>query len=202
MPQPISRVNPRANIAIANAGDRPLLRHPDLAALAIEAIASWSNVESFLFNMFIELLGGNESVAANIYLSLENQSAKNAALNAAAETQLKEKAEEYAVFKAIMSIAKTNEKSRNKLAHWTWGDSTNIDDAILLINPRSLINGLDKSEVFLYKERDFTSITEANDRLCGYGLEFNFILKNHVANRDGALLLKLQNTPEIQERLQ
>lgn len=201
MPHPISRVNPNANIVIGNAGDRPLQRHPDLAVLAIEAIASWSNVEGFLLNMFIELFGGNESVAANIYLSLENQSAKNAAINAAAEIQLKEKPEEYAVFKAIMSIAKTNEKSRNKLAHWTWGDSSNIDDAVLLINPKSLINGLDKSDVFVYKEQDFASIIEANDRLCGYGLEFNFILKNHVANREGALLLKLQNTPEIQERL-
>ena len=201
MPQPLSRVMPNASVMIGNAGDRPLLRHPQLAALAIEAIASWSNVENFMLKMFTELFGGHESLATDIYLSLENQSAKTASINAAANNVLKEKPEELAVLKAIISISKTNEKSRNKLAHWTWGDSPNIPDGVLLINPKSSIGNLNKSEMYLYKENDFTSIIEANDKLCGFGLRFNFILKGHVANRDGNLLKELQEEPEIKERL-
>ena len=201
MPQPLSKVMPNANVIIGNAGDRPLLRHPQLATLAIEAIASWSNVENFMLQMFVQLFGGNKSLATNIFLSLENQSAKTAAINAAADTALKEKPDVLVVFEAIMAISKTNEKSRNKLAHWIWGDSPNISDGLLLINPKSSIGDLDKSEIYVYKESDFTSIIEANDKLCGYGLRFNFILQGHIANRDGRLIIELKEEPEIKERL-
>jgi len=201
MPQPLSRVMPKANVIIGNAGDRPLLRHPQLATLAIEAIASWSNLENFMLEMFVQLFGGNKSLATNIFLSLENQSAKTAAINAAANTALKEKPDVLVVFRAIMAISKTNEKSRNKLAHWIWGDSPNISDGLLLINPKSSIGDLDKSEIYVYKESDFTSIIEANDKLCGYGLRFNFILQGHIANRDGRLIIELKEEPEIKERL-
>ena len=49
--------------------------------------------------------------------------------------------------------------------------------------------------------QDFKAITQANDRLCGYGLSFRFILGGHVANRDGRLLALLAAEQEIQERL-
>ena len=166
MPQPISRVVPNASIVLGNVGDRPLARHPDLALLAIEAISSWSNVENFLLKLFVQLFGGTESLATNVFLSLENQSAKTAALNAAALTVFQDGAEEYRVFRAILAIAKTNEKDRNKLAHWTWGDSPNIPDGVLLVDPRASIAELDRSKVYVYKEKDFLSIVEANNRLC------------------------------------
>lgn len=70
MPQPLSRVTPEAGIVvIGNAGDRVLARHPDLAVLAIEAIASWSNVESFMLGLFVELFGGHNSLATEVFLS-------------------------------------------------------------------------------------------------------------------------------------
>src|SRR5680860_586310 len=70
MPDPLSRVAPDAGIAIGNVGDRPWLRHRDLAVLAIEAIASWSNVEAFRLQLFIELFGGRGSLATDVYLCL------------------------------------------------------------------------------------------------------------------------------------
>ena len=82
MPQPLSRVMPNARVTLGNAGDRPLARHPELAVLAIEAIASWSNVEGFMLRLFMQLLGGNESLAASVFLALENQASKTAAINA------------------------------------------------------------------------------------------------------------------------
>lgn len=201
MPQPISRVSPNATIIIGNAGDRPLMRHPQLAVLAIEAIASWSNVESFMLNLFVQLLGGNGSLAAEIFLSLENQSAKTSAVNAAAECVLENEPENLALLKAILSISKTNEKSRNKLAHWLWGDSPDLQDALLLVNPKTKMDSIDRSEVYVYREQDFLSIIQANDRLCGFGLRLSFILCGHVANRDGRLFDELMAEPEIRERL-
>lgn len=148
MPQPLYRVNPNASIIIGNAGDRPLLRHPELAALAAEAIASWANVESFMLKLFVEMFAGNEALATNIFLSLSNQSAKNDAIRAAADSFFENGSDQLAVFRALLAISKTNEKDRNKLAHWTWGDSPNLPDALLLIDPRTTIGDLDKASVY------------------------------------------------------
>jgi hypothetical protein len=197
MPQPLSRVQPDASVSIGNVGDRPLSRHPELAILVAEAISSWANVESFMFKLFIDLFGGNNSLAANVYLSLENQAAKNAAITAAAKTVMGVDSTEFALFKAILAIVKANGKSRNKLAHWTWGDSPNINDAVLLIDPRTTLGDIDKSNIYVYKRHDFESIISANDKVCGFGLQFKFILNGHVANRDGELLKKLMVEPEI-----
>ena len=201
MPQPLSRVRPNASVTLGNAGDRPLARHPELAVLAIEAIASWSNVESFMLKLFIQLLGGDDSLAASVFLALETQHAKNAAIKAAAETALAERPQELSVFRAILSIANTNEKERNKLAHWTWGDSPDIPDALLLVSSRTILRDIERSDVYVYKAQDFQAIIEANDRLCGYGSRFKLILAGHVANEDGGLLAELWNEQEITERL-
>lgn len=136
------------------------------------------------------------------FLSLEVQSAKTSAVLAAANSVLIDKPQQIELLKAILAIAKTKEKSRNKLAHWIWGDSPDFPDALLLANPKIIsAHGIDRSQIFVYKKEDFTSIIQANDRLCGFGLRFNFILKSHPANRDDSLFHELSAEPEIQERL-
>lgn len=201
MPQPLSSVRPNADIIIGNAGGSPLARHPELAVLAIEAIASWSNVEAFLLRLFMQLLGGNESLAASVYLSLDGQSAKTKALKTAAANALQNKPQELGILEAIIAISKTNEKDRNKLAHWTWGDSPELPDAVLLVDPRATLNGVVRSDIYVYRERDFRNIVQANNRLCGFGLELKFILSGSIANRDGRLVARLAAEPEIAERL-
>ena len=201
MPQPLSRVSSTASIALGNAGDRPLAKHPDLALLALEAIASWSNVESFMLHLFIELFGGQGSLAADVFLALDGQAAKSAAIASAANSVLSSRPDELKVLQAIMAIAKTNEKDRNKLAHWTWGESPDLPDALLLVDPRAYIGDLDRSEVYVYKANDFTNIVLANNRLCGYGLLLRFVIQGHVGNRDGSMLAELKAKAEIQERL-
>jgi len=201
MPQPLSRVSPDASIIIGNAGDRPLSRHPELAILAIEALASWCNVEGFLLRLFVDLFGGHGALAADVFLSLQNQAAKSAAIDAAATSVLRGRDNELRVLRAILALAKTNEKERNKLAHWTWGESPGIPDALLLVDPRAMIGELDRGDIYVYKAQDFRSVIEANDRLCGFGLQFKFILNGHVANCDGHLLKELMGNPELQKRL-
>ncbi len=201
MPEQLSRVAPEAGVMIGNAGDRPLSRHPDLAVLAMEALASWSNVEAFLLRLFVELFGGQGALAADVFLSLQTQSAKSAAIETAAARVLENRPEELRVLRAILGIAKTNEKERNKLAHWTWGESKQIPDALLLVDPRSVDDHLDRSNIYVYRAQDFQSIIRANDRLCGFGLTFTFILIGHVANDEGRLLRELVAEPDIQARL-
>jgi hypothetical protein len=200
MPQPLSRVLPNAGVWIGNVGDYPLARHPGLALLAAEVIASWSNVEAFMLRLFVELMGGSADIAATVFLALENQSAKTAAINAASR-RLPE--EQRRLLHALLAIAKTQQKSRDKIAHWTWGDSPQLPDALLLLDPRTSVTDdrLSNDDVYVYKERDFVEIIRANERLAGFGMTFKFILMGHVANGDGQLFAQLCDEPEIRERL-
>jgi len=203
MPQPLSRVQPDAGIIIANAGTPCLSLRPHLAILAMEAINSWSNVESFLLHLYVQLCGGDSSLASKIYLSLEIQTAKTQAIMAAVSSLANQDYQN--LIRAIIKIAGTNKKSRDKLAHHVWGYSTheNLSDALLLADPKALLDGrnVDRGEIFVYRENDFRSIIAANDRLCGYGLKIRFILSGHVANRDGHIYVELCNENEIRERL-
>ncbi|WP_223496354.1 hypothetical protein [Pseudomonas sp. A-RE-26] len=201
MPQPISRLYPDANIHYGNAGDRPLLQRPDLAALAMEAIASWSNVEAFMLRLFVELFGGKESLATEVFLALNGQSAKDSAIRAAAGFSLKDRPEVFQVLNAILAIAGTNEKHRNKLAHHTWGFSPNIPDGLLLVDPRTSLGKVDKTAIYVWKAADFNSIISENDELCGYGFDLRQILLGHIGNQNGEIVQALLNKPKIRERL-
>lgn len=202
MPQPLSRIAPNAGVLLGNAGDRPISRHPELAVLAIEAIASWGNVEAFLLRLFICLFGGVESVASEVFLALGNQSAKTAAINVAAESVLQNRDDERKILKALIAISKTHEKSRNKLAHWIWGDSPQLPDALLLVDPRLSIEHPDTSKIYVYKADDFNKIISDNDKLCGFGLKLRFILEKHPANWNGELVSELLSEPEIASRIE
>lgn len=200
MIQRYSEVKNTHGFRIANAHDRPLLRHPQLASLALEAIASWSNVEAYLLKMFVQLVGGNDTLAADIYLSLAGDGPKKAAINTAAESMLDQA--HLDVFQAILEIADINSKARHKLAHWTWGDSDGLPDALLLVDPRAMIKNLvDSRDVYVYREADFRQIIDANDRLCGYTQLLQAILEEHPTNADGRLFQRLSWEPEIEERL-
>ena len=201
MPQPLSKVRPGAGFQLGNVGDYPLKRHPDLALLLAESIASWGNVESFMLNLFVDLMGGPEDRAATVFLAQETQTAKSAAIVAVAEEYLPDEIKP--LLRAIFAILKTNQKARDKIAHGVWGDTKELPDALLLCNARVLLGKErpDKARIYVYKEGDFKNLIGANERLAGYGLTFRFILSGHPANEDGKLFAQLCAVPEIRERL-
>ncbi|MBM2711658.1 hypothetical protein JQK88_10405 [Mesorhizobium caraganae] len=199
MPQPLSRVAANVSIMVGNAGDRPLSRHPDLAILAIEAIASWSNVELFMLDMYVQLMGGLNDRAATAYLALETQSAKTQVIRAVAQQVLSKK--DFDLLVAILAIAKTRQKFRDRLAHHTWGECPQIHDALLLIDPKSLLAlPIDMDRVYVYKRADFEEIISANDRLCGYGGTFRQIIGDTLKHKDFLYEL-LYAAPEVREKL-
>ena len=155
-----------------------------------------------MVRFFIELLGGNNAMAASVYLALEGKGPKSKAIEVAADHALKEKPDQSSLLRVILEIAATNQKARDKLTRWTWGYSPSLPDALLLVNPKTGSEKvLDKSEVFVYREADFREIIEANDRLCGYCLHFQWILQGHIANADNKLVNQLFAVAEIRERL-
>lgn len=200
MPQPLSRVRSRAIVAFANVGDYPLLRHRKLALLLAESIASWSNVESFMLNLFIKLMGGPTERAATVFLALEGRSSKSSAINAVAKSVLD--ADRYSLLQALLAVSRSAEADRNRIAHGIWGDSRQIDNALLCISQKDLMSTpLDYDNIFVYREDDFTRLIRQNERLAEFGLEFLFILERHPSNEGGALYDKLCSEPEIAEKL-
>jgi hypothetical protein len=198
MPQPLSRVLTQASIRIN--GDYPLYRHPELAVLAAQVIASWSTVEAFMMRAFIDLMGGEAEKAATAFLALETQSAKSAAINAVASAYLPD--DQQRLLRAILAVAKTGQKTRDKIAHWVWGDSPQITDGLLLLDPRNNIGAdLNYDDIYVYKEIDFRNAIQMNERIAGFGFSFRWIMMGHIANRDGALYAQLCAEPEIQEKL-
>lgn len=165
----------------------------------MEAIISWTNVEKFLLDTYLAMLGGSTGIAATAYLAIETQSAKVRMINAVAKKTLEPRY--FDLLKAILAVAKTNQKSRDKLAHWLWGYSHDLPDAFLLIDPRRSVDGMSSDDIQVYKASDFEDIIGANDRLCGYGLRFKFILRGHVANRDDKLYHQLCAESDLQTRL-
>jgi hypothetical protein len=197
MPQPLSRVAKDANIVIGNAGMRTLRHRPELGLMAMEAIAEWSTVESFMLRMYVQLAGGAETDSAAMYLSLEIASAKSKAIATLAERKLEPNYVD--LLKAIIKISKTWQKDRDKLAHWEWGFTDDLKDAILLVDPRNI--NLDKNSIFVYKAADFEDIRGRFERLSGFAHDFYFIIRGHVSNRNERLYERLCSTPEIAEIL-
>lgn len=202
MPNPLSKVSPGATFSIGLHARSSLAERPLLAVLAMEAISSASSLEALMLRLFVTIFGGKESVAASVYLALETAGPKSAAISAAAQATLSK--EQQSVLAAIQRLESRNRKERDKLAHHVWAHSAELPNAILLIDSRALTGDavLDRSLIFVYIERDFSSIIDANKRVSELAQAFRFTMLSHAekSQRD-ALFAKLLKEPEIQETL-
>lgn len=129
MPNPLSRVKPDASFRINNAGARELSQRPELAILVAEAINSWSQVEGFHLGLFVELFGGSDSLATDVYHRLSTSTAKAQALEAAIDNIPDEKIRK--LTKAVTMLANSSKRMRDKLAHHIWGISPQLPNALL-----------------------------------------------------------------------
>lgn len=214
MPEKLSDVCPDAEVVFWGLGSRFLKERPALSVLAMECIASWSAVEDFLLHMYARLMEEN-SLAFETYLKFDIQTAKSQAILTAAESRLKNHPKKLSVLKAILRIAKTNQKMRDKIAHNTWGICHELPNALLLLDPRARYpkkepGHIDKSCIYVYREVDFENIIKANDRLCYFGFEFGYVLNDVIIGRprsieesdkEGRIFSALLAEPEIQEKL-
>lgn len=138
MPQPVSSLGRKIGIHIGNNVDSPSVHRPNLALAAMNVVAEWSILESFFSDLFMQMLGANPRPAAAMYYALSGEASKKAALRAIAQTVLS--MEEQDVFEAILSLFTSVAKDRNKIAHWIWGYSSDLPDAVLLWDPAAKAN--------------------------------------------------------------
>lgn len=197
MPQPLSRVAPDAHFEIGNVGTRSLAQRPALAVMAMEAIAAWSHVDSFMLKLYVELAGGEEADAAAVYLAMESSRAKATLVTVLAERKLSP--DNLKLLRAIIKVSESAQKDRDKLAHWVWGTSPQLPDALLLADPRTHFSSPER--IFVYKQADFEAMRVKFDRIAIWGNKFYFILIGNPANRDGRIYAQLCQEPEIAETL-
>ncbi|MBI1173538.1 hypothetical protein GC209_19295 [bacterium] len=191
MPQPLSKVRRNATVGLNNVGDGLFCRHPSFPPLIVEALRSWSHAESFMMQIFIELLGGPKETAALVFLSINQRSARAAAIDAMASATLPLRANR--LLKSIMRKAKSNAAARDLIAHGVWGDSAQIPDVVLLTHfSTTLDKPYDHSRIMVYKENDFEIIINNNKDLVRMLMSFSFILMKHPANRDDRLYAELE----------
>lgn len=195
MPHPLSLVNPTARVIM----DQPLARNPKLAALAMECIGAFSTVEYAKLRAFMVMLGGPRTLAADVYLSLDTQAPKNAAIAAASNSI---HAAHKELLTALLMLADTCEGHRNKLAHGMWAFSQDVPDALLLQfargEPATRIN---RKRLYVYREVDFVSIRTECDRIRRHLFDFRQMLETDPRHADGALYRALCTAPEVAERL-
>jgi hypothetical protein len=199
MPQPLNKVIPHPTLDLWGVSAIPEREH--LALLYAQAISSWVDVEAYQLILFVTLMRNNETTAAKIYLALDTARAKGQALSQVIDTIADER--QRAVVKAVTKLAKTMEKTRDKLAHQALGICNKLPDALLIVDLKDVISKaeIDYGEIQVYREKDFLNVIATNLRLCEYLKNLREISRSPRSEGGCQLLDQLYNTPEIQERL-
>lgn len=180
MPQPISRVLSDAELII---GARSVGTRPELAVLVAEAIGIWSEVESRLGSILAFMLTANAVAVSAMYNELSAQ-AQRAILLAAARSTLS--ADDNLLFRAVVKQVTSSAKDRHKLAHWLWGWSPQLPDALLLCDPAYMRDYIafaeenkeleaknryprfDWDHTFVYRKADFDAIISTMMKVFSY----------------------------------
>jgi hypothetical protein len=166
------------------------------------------------------MLKGGVRASMAMYGAIRSSQTQMAALEAAARTTLQQ--DDFRLFSAVMTLVKRAGLKRHKVAHWVWGHSHEIPDALVLINPDAIldfdttqkeyltaIHGgefgastaiLDLSQGFVYREKDFTEIIGELRDVAVITSRFA-VLANDFSQGD-ELRRQIEASPQIQEELQ
>jgi hypothetical protein len=130
MPQPISKILPNARVIL----DIDVLdEKPDLAIIVVKIFAVWASIERRLSVLLVHLLGADSVHAHAIFSILQTQSLQTKAMEAAAKSALP--ADDLEVFNAYLTVINAVQKTRNRLAHWSWAKCIQRPDLLVLGDP-------------------------------------------------------------------
>jgi hypothetical protein len=212
--QPLSRVNPDAimNWGIRNA----IAERPTVGVKVAECIAEWAEIETVLGLFLAMLLHANEKAALAMYSAVENRAAQLRMITSAAKSTLRPS--HFDVISVLLTATvRPCMKDRDRLAHWCWGYSAEVPDALLITEPSNklalLLNTVtnqakgakppptitvDFSKVFVLRAEDLArTLTRFVDALDGLQLAIASVWSaNSQQSRDG-FLQTLSSKPQI-----
>lgn len=114
--------------------------HPELAAMVMEVISIWSQVDADLVSLVTErFLKSDFTVVASIFDQLNGNAAQRA-VEAAAQSVLNEA--DFKLVKQVMSAVGPTRKTRNSFAHGLWCHSPDFSDALVWLDPRDFQQNL------------------------------------------------------------
>lgn len=132
--QPLSTRYPNVRVTF---GLGFLENRPKAAALVARCVGLWTEVERQQALLLAEMLQANTKPAIALFLTIQNSRIQAAVLDAVARMVLTN-GDEYELFGALMSYAKSMEKERNALAHGCFGGADQIADGIAWIDAIAL----------------------------------------------------------------
>jgi hypothetical protein len=133
MPQPLSNVvRIRSNLAINLIPDTAGVQ-PELAALAMRAIALCAHSDYNLGRTFVTMLGPQAAPAFAMYDAFRWSHPKTKALKAASRMVLGD--EDYRIFEALLKVFGQDAAQRNIFAHWIWAYCDEARDYLVLVDP-------------------------------------------------------------------
>ena len=191
MPQPLSHYGkPGSHRPLLFTSARVSIRErPEHALLAMTIVAKAAELDAYLSGLMITFLGAKATPAFAMFDAI-HQTAQNAGLRAVAKTVLTK--DDHDIFSALLLLAKTADKHRNRLAHWMWAYSEDIADGLLLINPpdnfaflvrtserleagqrfSSGNDGPDRSKILVYTKQDLQDAVDLFDRVQSWFMVF------------------------------
>lgn len=117
-PRPLKQVKrkiPGVEYTISSAA---LGKQPEMATLAMQVIAGWSEIDSLVTAAVVAMLGGYARPAIAMVLALTSTQAQMAAMEASAREILTSDLAD--MFQAVMAVIRKAVKRRHMLAHWIW----------------------------------------------------------------------------------
>lgn len=129
--QPLGKTKGVNNLTF---GAGAVWERPELAVHVMGTIAAWSSADSHLLGITAHLLKADPDVAMAMLLAVESQAAQRAIIIAAAGAVLAE--EDIRLFNAVITSTSASRATRNCFAHRVWGTSSDLPDALLLLDSK------------------------------------------------------------------
>jgi hypothetical protein len=133
-PQPIKFIKPEAGISFT---PESTIERPEVGAWIAQCIACYSWVETQTSRLFAALLKLNVEAGIELYNELGGASLKENGLKILARSRLSPP--DYAIIEALLKVIQSHQKIRDKIAHWYWGKSDQIEDGLILIDPKYIL---------------------------------------------------------------
>jgi hypothetical protein len=133
-PQPLRFINPNAGISFT---PESTINRPVVGAWIAQCIACYSWVETQTSRLFSLLFRVNVEAGIELYNEFGGASLKESGLKILARSRLSPP--DYAIIEALLKVIQSNQKVRDKIAHWYWGISDQIDDGLILIDPKYIL---------------------------------------------------------------
>jgi hypothetical protein len=194
-------------------------RRAELAAKVAQCISQWSEIEVQLGAFLGLLLHANQKAAVAMYSGVENRAAQLRLILSAAEASVP--SEHFELLSALMSaVIRPAMRERDRLAHWVWGFSRELPDALLLSKPSETLDNLMKvfrsqpeieraavhanfDEVFVVRDGDLDAIIKrsqaAKDHL---RVAMATVWDHNTPQMRDEHLQQLSNVPEIHAALE